>query len=176
MARFPYTKLNAKVNQEVVTIAVEGTENTIEVRQYLPIDEKLGLIGRVIELAHDTNNFSNPVKAKVFYVLEIISSYTNIVFTEKQKESPNKLYDALVSSGWVDTIMSHIPEDEKNTLWKGLNDTIEAYYNYRNSVLGILENVSTDYSNLNLDITSLQEKLSNGENIDLVKNILGQLG
>jgi hypothetical protein len=31
MARFPYTKLNAKVNQEVVTITVEGATNPIEV-------------------------------------------------------------------------------------------------------------------------------------------------
>ena len=66
MAKFPYTKLNAKINQEIATIQVEGTENVIEVRQYLPIDEKLGLIGRVIELAHDDNNFSNPLKLKVY--------------------------------------------------------------------------------------------------------------
>ena len=83
MARFPYTKLNAKVNQDILTIAVDGTTNSIEVQQYLPVDEKLGLIGRVIELAHDTNNFSNPLKMEVYYTLEMITTYTNISFTEK---------------------------------------------------------------------------------------------
>jgi hypothetical protein len=120
MAKFPYTKLNAKINQEVVHISVEGSEASIEVRQYLPVDEKLGLIGRIIELAHDTNNFSNPLKTKVYYTLEMISAYTNITFTEKQKEAPNKLYDALVSSGWMDTIFNSIPSSERVIVWNGL--------------------------------------------------------
>lgn len=176
MARFPYTKLNAKINQEVKIIAVEGVDTPIEVRQYLPIDEKLALIGRVIELAHDENNFSNPLKVQVYFTLEVIEAYTNIAFTEKQKENPPKLYDALMSSGWVDKILDAIPEDEFGVLLTGVDDTIEAYYKYRNSALGILETVSTDYSNLDLDITALQQKLANGENIELVKDIIGKLG
>lgn len=176
MARFPYTKLNAKVNQEVVTIAVEGATNPIEVRQYLPVDEKLGLIGRVIELAHDTNNFSNPVKREVCYILEMITTYTNITFTEKQLEAPNKLYDALLSSGWVSTIMETIPEEERNAVWNGIIDTTNAYYNYRNSVFGIMETLSQDYSNLNFDIESLANNLSNGENVQFLKDVMEKLG
>lgn len=176
MAKFSYTKLNAKVNQEVLTIEVEGNTNPIEVRQYLPIDEKLGLIGRVIELAHDGNNFSNPLKLKVYYTLEMIRAYTNISFTEKQMEIPNKLYDSLLSSGWVCRIFALIPESETSIIWNGLKDTVDAYYSYHNSILGILENMSTDYSNLGFDISELQNKLANGENIDLIKNILDKLG
>lgn len=176
MARFPYTKLNAKINNEVKTIVVDGVDNPIEVRQYLPIDEKLGLIGRVIELAHDGNNFSNPLKLKVYYSLEVIQAYTNIAFTDKQKENPTKLYDALESSGWMKQIYNVIPLEEQGLLYGGLIETIENYYKYRNSVLGVIENISTDYSDLNLDIGALQEKLANGENIELVKNIMTQLG
>lgn len=176
MAKFPYTKLNAKINQEIVTIAVEGIENVIEVRQYLPIDEKLGLIGRVIELAHDGNNFSNPLKLKVYYTLEMISEYTNIVFTEKQKENPTKLYDSLVSSGWVTRIFNCIPMEEQDVVHTGLMDTIENYYKYRNSLLGVIENVSADYSDLNLDIEKLGTDLANSENIELLKNIMSKLG
>ena len=176
MAKFPYSKLNAKVNQAVVNIAVEGVETPIEVRQYLPVEEKLALIGRVIELAHDENNFSNPLKVEVYYTLEVIKAYTNISFTDKQWENPTKLYDSLRSSEWINKIFYEIPECERDDLRASLNDTIIAFYAYRNSIFGILENIKNDYSNTQFDITSLQEKLANGENIELVKNILGQLG
>ena len=176
MAKIAYTKLNAKINQGIQTIVVEGSDNPIEVLQYLPIDEKLGLIGRVIELAHDENNFSNPIKLQVFMELEMIDAYTNITFTEKQKENITKLYDALYSSGWLNKIMEAIPEDEREIIENGIYETVDAYYNYRNSVMGILDTVSQDYSDLNLDMTELQKKFTNGEGIELVKDIVTKLG
>lgn len=175
MAKIAYTKLNAKINTEVETISVEGCDSFVEVRQYLPVDEKLGLIGRVIELAHDNNNFSNPVKLNVYLELEIIYAYTNIAFTEKQKENITKLYDNLTSSGWVEKILKAIPVNELDILRSGLQDTVKAYYDYRNSVLGILETISADYSNLNFDIEKLSHNLVDGENIELIKNILDKL-
>jgi hypothetical protein len=60
MAKLSFTKLGLKPNNEIKTI--NFNEQTIEVKQYLPVEDKLGLIGRVLELSHDQNNFSNPVK------------------------------------------------------------------------------------------------------------------
>ena len=176
MARFPYTKLNAKVNQEVLTMAVEGNANPIEVRQYLPVDEKLSLIGRVIELAHDENNFSNPLKLEVYYALEMITAYTNITFTEKQMETPNKIYDALLSSGWLAAIMTNIPEEERRITWRSLQKTINAYYAYRNSAHGIMEAMSQDYSALNFDINELTQNLQNGEGVQFLKDVMNKMG
>lgn len=176
MARFPYTKLNAKVNQEVLTIAVEGNANPIEVRQYLPVDEKLGLIGRIIEFAHDENNFSNPLKLEVYYIIEMLQAYTNLGFTDKQLETPNKLYDALMCSGWIKNIFALIPESEKQIVWQGLKDTTDAYYAYRNSAYGIMEAMSQDYSDLSFDINELTKNLRNGKDIELVRDVLTKLG
>lgn len=175
MAKVAYSKLGAKVNTDIKTITVE--DKVIEVRQYLTVAEKLALIGRVIELAHDVNNnFSNPLKTEVYLSIEIISEYTNITFSEKQKEDPAKLYDTLYCSGWLNTIFEAIPEEEIKVLRRTLRATQNAFYAYRTSVLGLLDNISTDYSDLNFDISELQEKLSNGENIELVKNIISKLG
>ena len=44
--------------------------------------------------------------------IEIIDNYTNISFTEKQKEDVPKLYDAIYSSGLKDAVMKAIPEAE----------------------------------------------------------------
>ena len=42
--------------------------------------------------------------------------------------------------------------------------------------MGILDTISTDYSDLNLDVEHVQEQLSNKENFTLVRDILTKLG
>lgn len=176
MAKVPFTKLKCKINEEVKQVKLND-EITIEVKQYLPIQEKLALIGRVIELAHmQDENYSNPVKAAVFRDLEMVECYTNISFTEKQKEDPSKLYDLLYSTSTMKIILDNIPEDEYNKIIVGVTESIEAVYKYQNSIFGILDNLKQDYSDMELDINQLSSQLTNDENLDLVKDILTKLG
>ena len=174
MAKVSLTKLGLKVNQDVKNI--EFNEQIIEVKQYLPINEKLELISSVINSAADENNFSNPVKENVFLTLEILYHYTNINFTDKQKEDPVKLYDLVVSSGLVNKITDLIPEEELDEVINGVAQSVKAIYTYRNSVLGILESISQDYSALNLDATEIQQKLADPDNMALLKQVLTKLG
>lgn len=174
MAKVSLTKLGLKVNQDIKTI--EFNEQIIEVKQYLPINDKLELISNVINLSHDDNNFANPVKVSVFTALEIMYAYTNINFTDKQKEDPTKLYDMLISSGLVAAVVNAIPEPEYHEVLCGVSDSIDAIYAYKNSVMGILETVIADYSSMNLDATNIYNKLADPENMDLIKQVLTKLG
>ena len=114
MAKIGFTKLSLKRKNEVKTITINN--NQIEIKQYLPVNEKLDLIARVINGAHDQNNFPNPIKIEVIGTLEMIMAYTNISFTEKQREDEAKLYDTLLSSGLLDMIINAIPEDDYREL------------------------------------------------------------
>lgn len=174
MAKIGFTKLSLKRKNEVKTITINN--NQIEIKQYLPVNEKLDLIARVINGAHDQNNFPNPIKIEVIGTLEMIMAYTNISFTEKQKEDIPKLYDLLEENGVIKDIISQIPEDEYNFIIDGINKTVDAVYAYNNSVLGILESVSQDYSNLDFDIEKIQQVISNPENLELLKDVLTKLG
>ena len=174
MAKIGFTKLGLKPNNKIVNI--EFNEQIIEVKQYLPVEEKLALITNVLELSHDSNHFSNPIKVQVYTALEIIDKYTNISFTEKQKENPTKLYDLLNGNGLLEKIIDAVPQIEYDELIHGIYDTINAVYSYQNSVLGILDTISQDYSNLNLDATEIQKKLADPENMALLKNIMTKLG
>ena len=109
MARIPFTKLKCKINTDEIPVQIG--EETIAVKQYLPIQEKLELIGKVVMQAHEQDeNYSNPVKAGVYRDLEVIFAYTNISFTDKQKEDLPKLYDMLYSSGIISEVIKNIPE------------------------------------------------------------------
>lgn len=174
MAKIGFTKLGLKVNQEIKTIDIN--EQTIEVKQYLPINDKLALISDVINYSVDENNFANPVKIDLYTCLNILYYYTNINFTDKQKEDVTKLYDLVTSSGLLATIIEAIPSEEYKMLCDGIKRSADAIYTHRNSVLGILEAVSTDYSNLNFDATEIRDKLADPNNMTLLKDVLAKLG
>lgn len=174
MPKIGFTKLGLKPNNEIQYI--EFNEQIIEVKQYLPVEEKLELITNVLELSHDQNNFSNPVKVSVYTTLEIIEKYTNVNFTEKQKENPTKLYDLLVGNGFAAAVIKAIPEPEYDEILTGIKQTIKSVYKYQNSVMGVLEAISQDYNETSFDITKLQQEISNPENLTLLKDIMTKLG
>ena len=175
MAKIAFTKLGLKRKDEVKTVNINN--NAIEVKQYLPINDKLALISRVINLSHDSsNNFANPVQVEVIGTIEIIMAYTNLSFTEKQKEDYAKLYDLLKENGITKDLIGAIPGDEYAFLIDGINESIEAVYKYQNSVLGILEAVSQDYSNLEFDAANIQQQLADPNNLELLRGIMSKLG
>lgn len=174
MAKVSFAKLGLAKNQEVKN--VEWGEYMIEVKQYLPINEKLNLISHVINFAHDENNYSNPVKVDVYTALEIMYAYTNINFTDKQKEDVTKLYDLIVSSGLYAKVLEAIPSNEHCNLLNAIKKSVDAIYAYQNSVMGILDTISSDYSNLNLNAGEIQKKLSDPNNMELLRDILAKLG
>ena len=174
MAKLSFTKLGLAQNKAVQSI--NYNEQVIEVKQYLPVNEKLELISNVINLSADDNNFANPVKVSVFAVLEIISSYTNISFTEKQKEDPCKLYDLFVGNGLASLIMNAIPTVELAELLTGIEDSVTAIYTYRNSAMGILDIIQSDYDGMNLDVQNIHAAIANPENLSLLKNVMTKLG
>ena len=170
MAKVSFTKLGLKLNQEIKIITYE--EQIIEIKQYLPIQEKLELISEAISFSIDNNNFANPIKLKVFCLLGIVEKYTNITFTEKQKENPVKLYDLLISNNLLSEILKNIPIKEYEEIINGANDCNEAFYKYKNSIIGLLETITQDYSNINLDLTQIQQKLLDPEAFSTLKNLM----
>ena len=174
MSRVPFTKLGLKKIEDTKNITI--CDQVVEVKQYLPISDKINIITNVIENSADDNNFANPVKVEVFANLEIMYAYTNISFTDKQKGDPTKLYDLLEENGIIAEVIAAIPENEYALLLGWIDETIEAFYTYRNSVMGIMEQISADYSNLSLDATEIQQKLADPQNLELLKNVMTKLG
>lgn len=173
MSRVPFSKLNLKKIDKVQVVTINGLE--IEVKQYLPVAEKLELIANVLNNSADDNNFANPVKTYVLSHLEIIYAYTNLSFTDKQKEDPAKLYDILDTNGIIDSIILAIPPSEYDNLIEDITSTIDAYYKYKNSALGILEAATTDYKNLDLEASDIQKKIADPDNLTLLKDVITKL-
>lgn len=174
MANVAFTKLGLKLNKDIKNIFYNDQE--IEIKQYLPVNEKLDMISRIINYSADEMKFYNVGKLEIFMALEIIFTYTNVKCTDKQKEDTCKLYDTFVSSGFYDAIIKEIPESELGWIEETMMDTVEALYKYHNSVMGLIDTIQQDYSNLDFDATNIQEKIANPENLALLKDIMTKLG
>ena len=176
MAKVPFSRLGLSKNTDIKSFEYNGYN--IEVKQYLPINDKANIVAQILScvLNNDENRFPNPLQIEVFTVLTIIEKYTNISFTEKQKEDPAKLYDLIINSDLWKNILDNLNEEEYNELLSYCNEAIESYYKYYNSVFGILESINKDYKDLNLDATEIQKVLNDPENMGLLRDILAKLG
>lgn len=174
MAKASFAKLKLKTDTSVKTINFNDIE--IEIKQYLPINETISLIENIINNSATELKFYSPALVHLFYALEVIYNYTNISFTDKQKEEPAKLYDTIVSSGLWNAIEEAIPEDELDFICEALDDTINSVYKYQNSVMGILDTISQDYSTLSLDASEIQKKLNSAEGVEFLKDVMDKLG
>lgn len=174
MANVSFTKLKLNKNTDLNTF--DWNNEVIEVKQYLPVMDKLQLIQNVINASADNNNFPNPVKTEIYITLEMIRFYTNIKFTDKQMEDPAKLYDLIVSSGFKNEVFKHIPNDEIVTVTDGTYECGEAVYGYRNSALGIVDTLARDYSDTEMNAENIRKQLADPESLGLLKDILSKMG
>ena len=174
MVKVSLTKLNKIKSLDPIDIKIG--EETISVVQYLPLEKKLTVMQNIIEQAgNNEEGFYNIVKLTVFYTIEMLRAYTNISFTEKQLEEPQKLYDIIVLNNIWETVKDSIPEKERDYIWDNTCALAREITEYNHSALGILKLMSDDYENLNFDVQEITEKLSDRTNLDLVRNLLTKL-
>lgn len=179
MAKVPFSKLEAKVcdtSSSPFYYNMKSEEIHYEVKYYLPVEEKLEMISRIINQSIDDNGFYNPMRVKIFTVLEVTYAYTNLNFTAKQKENIFKLYDQLVSTGIFQEIKNSIWEEDWKEIEEAVIKTIDNIYKYNNSIMGVLENVVNDYKDLDLNATNIQSKLADPDNLAFLKDVLVKLG
>ena len=174
MVKVSLTKLNKIKSLDPIDIKIG--EETISVVQYLPLEKKLAIMQNIIEQAgNNEEGFYNIVKLTVFYTIEMLRVYTNISFTEKQLEDPQKLYDIIVLNNIWETVKDSIPEKERDYIWDNTCALAREITEYNHSALGILNLLSNDYDNLSLDTTDMVNKLSNVDNLKMLREILTKL-
>lgn len=176
MAKVSFSKLGLTKNTNVNKIEFNG--QNIEIKQYLPINDKAIIASNVLNytIGDGITRFINPLQVEVYTLLQIIEKYTNINFTDKQREDPAKLYDLIVSSGLWGLIFENINHDDYVAMINYIDKSVEAFYNYYNSIYGILDNINKQYETMNLDATEIQKKLDNPENLALLRDVLEKLG
>jgi hypothetical protein len=136
-----YANLKLKVDESVNTFDFNG--QTIEVLKYLPIDDKYSLVNITLQKSFE-NGIYNAIKVDTFFHLHLVYMYTNLSFTDKQKENEMKLYDTLKSNGFIDKMLETIEESEYDFLYESINEIISDTMNYKNTAGAVLQSLIND--------------------------------
>lgn len=113
-----YANMKLKVNTDVNTFDFCG--QTIQVLKYLPAQDKYDLLMITLQKSLEEGMY-NEFKLNLYFELNLVYMYTNISFTEKQRENEFKLYDTLKSNGFFDLFFNALDENEYNELFSQLN-------------------------------------------------------
>ena len=134
---------NMKLKPVTTTHKFEWNGNEIEVLDYLPIEDKYDLIMITLQKSLE-NGYYNPIKIDEFFHLHLIYMYTNINFTEKQKEDEHKLYDSLKSNGLIDAFIEQMNEFDYSELFNMLDDTKRELTEYKRSTSALIQSLVSD--------------------------------
>lgn len=157
-----------KLKPILETKKIKIGEKEIEVKQYLPSAEKNEILEATVQEA-DMGSVVNTFAIDCFFHLFIVIYYTNIAFTDKQKEDKFGLYDTLETNGIINEVIKNIPVNEYTELKDALDDILNKYAVYRNSFKGALEELQIfvpNQANLiaetmkNIDINKLDNILT----------------
>ena len=169
--KIKYSKLKLKAKSEVVDVPFKDL--VITVQQYLPIETKFELIQEAVNMALG-DKFRDTTKESVTISVLLIKYYTNIDIPV-ETDTILETYDEIVTSGLLSVIRDNIPVVELDYVTKMFKETLESYYNYYNSVLGIIDTLNNKYADLGADVDTITEKLSDNKNLGLLKEVLTKL-
>lgn len=165
MNKITYSSLKLKTKEDIKEI--QFNEYKIEIKQYLSISDKIDLVDITLQKAKEDKLY-NPLKVNMYFHLHLIYLYTNLTFTDKQKEDEEKLYDVMESNGLIDMVVAAIPEHEYNELLNMTNEKIENELKYSTTAAGMVSNLLKE---LPIEAEKMTEIMNN---FDLTKyqNIL----
>lgn len=174
MAKINLKQLITIKATEPITININNID--ITVKQYLPLDEKMELVQRVLNRAVDETGFFSPMRLDVILELEIIRTYTDINITDKMMDTPGKVYDQIENNGIWRDILTTLPQTEYHALHQAVNDCAAAVTSYQTSFVGVMKNISENYDATKINIDELMKTLDQPDKVGMVKEILDKMG
>ena len=130
-----YKNLGLKQKKVLKEFTWEGKK--ISVLKYLPIESKYDIVMITLQEAFE-NNIYNPIKLDMCFHVNLVLMYTDLVFTEEEKQDLAKLYDEMKSTGFLDEFLKYINEDEYKEMQEDIEDISQLLIGYNSSTAGIL--------------------------------------
>lgn len=137
-----FTDLALSVDSNVKLVNIKE-DIQIEVKQYLPVEDKYDLISTVLQNSYENGHY-HPLKVNTFFHLYLVYLYTNIQFTDAQKEEPAKLFDMLESNGVIDAVVMGMDEHEFKLIFTMLESEIKYATEYNKTITALVHKFIDD--------------------------------
>lgn len=152
MAKYGYASMKLKTDNSTMPLNFKDVDEElvnkykdmpITVQKYLSMSDKYDLVMITLQKSKEGGIY-NPIKIDMYFHLHLIYMYTNLSFTENQKEDEAKIYDNLKSNGFIDIFLNTIDENEYEDLWSYLNEQMELDMKYNSTIAGVINNFIED--------------------------------
>lgn len=134
-----YSDLNLSINNDTVT--TQTPFGDIEVRKYLPVEDKIDLIEIALQKSEE-NGIYNEMKLAMYFNLYIVYMYTDLEFTDEEKADEYKLYNELESNNIIISVLGAL--DEYEELFHYLNMMKDIKMKYKTSAAAIMQTFVQD--------------------------------
>lgn len=137
-----FNSLNLQLPSTTVQAELQNGSK-INVKQYLPISDKIDLIEIAIQKATE-NGVINDIKLDTYFHLNVMYLYTDIEFSDEDKEDELALFDLLDSNHVITSVILAMNEDEYKCLIDYLEQEKKNIMKYKNSAAGVLRGIIQD--------------------------------
>ena len=141
MAKTTFASLKLTLDKGVNEF--EFNDHKIEVKKYLSIEDKIDLVQIALQQSEE-NGIYNEALLDMFFNLYIVFLYTNISFTDKQKEDLPKLYDLMQCNGLIPKVIANMEESEYHMLLDYMERIREDRLKYKQTAAAVLQSIISD--------------------------------
>lgn len=132
MSKISFLTMNEECN--IINLAPDVQ---IKVLQYLPIEQKNDIIQLTMQNSEE-NGLFNQLLLDMYFHLYICYLYTDIDFTEEEKDNAPATFDILMSSGVINQVISAMNPDEYKTLHQVLTTAVENKTKYKSTIASVI--------------------------------------
>lgn len=168
---------------ESPTHAVTINDATFNVKEHVPYELLLTHIQWSLLLITDSNGYiSEPVKRAVEELI-LVAAFTDLDFSRLELATIEQteiyeMYDIIRKTGIYDAVLEHINPPQYHFYIDTLNATLASILNYRNSVAGMLELISTKSGEMKDQLSNILADFADPaktENVIRVANLLKEV-
>lgn len=137
-----FQELGLKVQNTTNTVTLENGQE-VKVKQYIPVSDKIDLIQIAMQKAEEDGIY-NQIKLDMHFHLNIVYLYTDIEFSEEDRQDEMDLFDKLESNNVFLSVIGAMAEDEYKELTDYLNDMKDSKLTYTNTAAAVLRGIIQD--------------------------------
>lgn len=141
MASINYKNLNLK--KVVNSKSFDFNGQKIEILDCISIEDMYDIVMITLQKSAEGGIY-NPIKLDIFYHLNLVYAFTNLVFNDEDREDELKLYDELTSSGFMNAFLSNFNEELYAEMQNYIDYIANLLMDYNKSVASIINKFIDD--------------------------------
>jgi hypothetical protein len=141
MAELNYTDLN--INKVINTNSFKWNEKEVEIVDYISFEDKYDIVMITLQKSLE-NGIYNPMKLDMYFHLNLVYMYSNLVFSADDRADEPRLYDEMLSSGFMDEFLQHIDIKEYVEMQNLIEQISELKMKYDSSAASVIKKFVDD--------------------------------